>query len=610
AIIVPDPGAAPPPPAPPDSAADIQAKIHTLWFERKLALESSDTVLAQARVEELRAYMGQEGITADRDVARGFAYEGYENLREGNYERAREAFNLARSFDPYLPQAQMGYAWSLLRSGRGVVTFVNEYLPGIRLAWSQFLADEIAPANFVVVASIAVLFSSVMFSLVVVIRCQGRVRHDLTELARRPLGAPAARVFSWAVLALPLLVWAGGLWAILFWLAVSFRYMRAAEKLVATSVFVMIGLSPLGVAAILDRFQASTDPDVRTVVDAMQAGYNPETARRLRQVVRAHEAGPELHLLLGSSYAKGDLLGEAFDEYQRVLELSPSSTPALVNTGNIYFRLGEHAQAVAHYKQAAGIQPDLVSAYWNLYLAQTELLHFSEAEASLARARQLDAGQVGRLLARKKEGGVLLVEEPASLPAIKRELREAASGGDPPLEALGSPVSLAAAVALSGALLLTVIGRRAEACARCGRAWCGRCAVTRDAGRLCSRCVHLFVKKDGITADVRAEELARLGRRDRVTAATRRLLSVLLPGSGQIMAGRLAVGLPVLMSYTCALMFLLARERLLLSPRVPVSDLPPPGVVIAVAAMAGLWIAGNTVSLKSPSSAVEAPRGA
>src|SRR5262245_56993405 len=207
-----------------DSADGVRAKILHLWFARKVALENGDTVEADARVEELRAYMLQEGITADRMVARGFAYEGYENLREGNYERSREAFDLARSFDPYLPQAQFGYAWSLLHAGRGVFTFLTEYRRGIGLVWNRFTTDEVQRSNVVVLMALALLCSMTAFTLMVIASCQGRVRHDLFEFARTMMPERGARVTAWTIFLLPLLVWAGGVWLILYWLALCFRY--------------------------------------------------------------------------------------------------------------------------------------------------------------------------------------------------------------------------------------------------------------------------------------------------------------------------------------------------------------------------------------------------
>ena len=583
-----------------DTADGVKAKILHLWFARKAALENSDTVEADARVEELRAYMMQEGITADRMVARGFAYEGYENLREGNYERSREAFDLARSFDPYLPQAQFGYAWSLLRAGRGVFTFLTEYRRGMKLAWNRFLTDEVQISNFVVLMALAILCSMTAFTLMVIVRCQGRVRHDLFEFARTLMPEPGARVTAWAVFLLPLLLWAGGLWLILYWLMLCFRYMRTPEKTVAAGVFLMIGLSPLGVWAVLDRVQASTDPELRVVVSAMQSGYNPETVRQLKDVVAAHDDQAELHLLLGTAYSKGDLLGEAFDAYQRVLDRNPANASALVDIGNVYFRLGEWAQAANNYKKAAQLQPNLVSAAWNLHLAQTELLHFAEADASLAQARELDPATTGRMLALKKgdASGGLLLEESASLNRIKASLRSGDASSTDKAAVLLNPLSMGSGVGLLLALALSLSGAfpAARGCGRCGRAFCTRCRTDQGTSELCSRCVHLFMKKEGVTAEMRGEGLARLQRRDRMTSVIRRFLSIVLPGSAQILAGRSGVGFPVMIGWVSGIIFLLTRERLLLAARVPVTDLPAPDLVTACILLATLWIIGNTLS--------------
>ena len=589
-----------------ESAEGIRARILHLWFARKAALEASDPIEASAHVVELRAYMKQEGITADRTVSRGFAYEGYENLREGNYERAREAFDFSRELDPYLPQAQFGYAWSQLRAGKGFFGFVNEYGKGMKLAWGRFITDEVQISNFSVVAALALLCSLIVFSMVVIARSQGRVRHDLFESARRVLPEGAARLVAWMIFLLPLLVWAGGLWLILFWLALCFRYMRAPERVVAACVFLMIGLAPLGVTAVLDRLQASMNPETRVVVSAMQAGYNPETLRQLREVVAAHEADAddgELHLLLGTAYARGDFLGEAFDEYQKVLDRDPANVAALVNVGNVYFRLAEYAQAVSRYKQAAQIRPGLVAPYWNMYLAQNELLHFAEADANLVKARELNPALAGAMLARTKDeqGGALLLEEHASLSRIKDMLSGRSGLTTGLAQVLVNPLSVASAIALMFAVTLSLGGSAssAQACARCGRAFCARCMADNTGAGCCSRCNHLFFRKDGAPPDTRSQGLARLKRRDKATAFVRRILSLLLPGSGQILVGRIGLGFTVMTGWVCAIIFLLVRERLLLAPKVPVSDMPAPGLVIAVVAMAIFWILGNTASTRS-----------
>jgi hypothetical protein len=107
------------------------------------------------------------------------------------------------------------------------------------------------------------------------------------------------------------------------------------------------------------------------------------------------------------------------------------------------------------------------------------------------------------------------------------------------------------------------------------------------------RCLHLFIKKEGITSEMRADGMARLERRERARGVVMRAVSLVLPGSRQILAGRPLIGLPVMMGWVSAIVFLVARQRLLVTAVVPVSDLPPPGVVAAVLFMIVFWILGN-----------------
>src|SRR5262249_22291664 len=146
-----------------------------------------------------------------------------------------------------------------------------------------------------------------------------------------------------------------------------------------------------------------------------------------------------------------------------------------------------------NYKKAAQLQPDLVSAAWNLHLAQTELLHFSEADESLALARGLDPAMTGRMLALKKAdaSGGLLLEESASLNRIKWGLRSGNTSTTEKASVLLNPLSMGSGVGLLLGLALSLTGAfpAARGCTRCGKAYCTRCRGDQGSSGLCSRCV-------------------------------------------------------------------------------------------------------------------------
>src|SRR5260221_12191629 len=96
-----------------------EARLQAIWFARKADLEAGDSAAAAGRIEAISDVIRKERLDRVTWLARGFAYEGYEHLREGNYERAREAFDIARRFDNRMPEAQTGYSWAALKAGRG-----------------------------------------------------------------------------------------------------------------------------------------------------------------------------------------------------------------------------------------------------------------------------------------------------------------------------------------------------------------------------------------------------------------------------------------------------------------------------------------------------------
>ena len=128
-------------------------------------------------------------------LARGFAYEGYEHLREGNYERAREAFDIARRVDPMMPEAQTGCAWATLRAGRGMGQFIEEYRKALELRWRVF--EHEGMANVYLIAAVVLCLATIAISILLLIRYQVVLRHDVAE--RMPSGWPegATRIAGW-----------------------------------------------------------------------------------------------------------------------------------------------------------------------------------------------------------------------------------------------------------------------------------------------------------------------------------------------------------------------------------------------------------------------------
>lgn len=580
-----------------------EMRLESMWFERKAALDLGDTAAAAGKVDEMTELVRAERLDRVTWLARGFAYEGYEHLREGNYERSREAFDLARRFDPRLPEAQTGYAWAALRAGRGVGLFLEEYRRSLTLRWEAFRRE--GTANFYLLGIALIWIAAIVLALVFLIRYQAMLRHDVAEGMPRRWAQGASRLAGWIWLLAPLLVWIGGAWVLFYWCVIFAKYMSPTERILAVLLCAGIALTPMLAAQSAVAADVSSDPVVVALDEALQGGYGARLIGELQRAATRSGDNVPLRLLLANTYERAGLSREAFEEYQRITKSHPDDSRALNNVGNLYMKTGQVNQAIVFYTRAVEADARQPIFYYNLALAQSEALRLADAEASIRRLQELDPQLASALV---KARGTSEETPPITAMVTAQEVRAQAPAPPPAKDAdwigqASSPIVIGAiaAIVLVGWRSLRASKTRAQICVRCGEPFCGRCKREIGAKECCAQCIHLFVKRDAIAPDVRnakMNQVERFGRRWKVRT---RALSFLLPGSGHLVAGRTIVGMLLLAGWLVPLTALLLRGRLLLAPSLPVLDGPELTTLAAGLLMAALWAAANLLAPKQPS---------
>jgi len=585
-----------------DSRMTPEARLETLWFQRKDDVEAGDSAAAAGRIEAMSDIIRTERLDRVTWLARGFAYEGYEHLREGNYERAREAFDIARRFDSRMPEAQTGYAWSALKAGRGVGEFLAEYRKALQLRWKLFSRDGRANLYLISVVILGLLGLSLV--AIFLLRYQSLLRHDVAEFL--PSGWPegATRLAGWIVLLAPLLAGIGGVWLLLFWCAALARYMSGRERILAAAACAsIVAAGPLAAWGAATA-QIASDPTTVAVESALQGGYGGEVIRSLREAVRENPDATSLRLLLANTYERADMSREAFDEYHTILQLNPDNPRALNNLANIYVRTGQTAQAIVYYSKAAEADATAGLYYYNLSIAQNEALRLTDAESSIRMVQQLDPNLARSLMTARSRG-----DEIAPLPASATADEVWKQVGVRSAAAMARKYFRFGAPTVIGAVLTFLIvaisalsrGRlRAQMCVRCGEAFCGKCKREVGARECCAQCIHLFVKREKIAADVRAKKMQDVERHVRSWRRRVRFASVLLPGSGHMLAGSTLTGAVLLLAWLAPLASLAFGRWLVLRPAVPVLDLPGITTILATIFMVMIWTGTNLFVPRPP----------
>ncbi|HXI02341.1 MAG TPA: tetratricopeptide repeat protein [Candidatus Saccharimonadales bacterium] len=583
----------------------VESALREMWFARRDALLRGDTAAAAANVESMRRVIRTERLDRVPWLARAFTFEGYERLREGNYERAREAFDIARHFDHRASDAQAGYAWAALRAGRGFVPFLREYRRALWLRWDAFVRDSRANAYIVLIVALWLVSAAVV--LVFLVRYNGTLRHDVEEHMPHSMPDGMARVAGWIVLFAPLMLWLGGAWLLLYWCVALARYMSGSERVAAALVCVaVLATGPLAAESARAARHAS-DPTLLAMEEALDGGYGKGVIHALQSALQEDPNSVTVRLLLANTYQHANLNREAFEEYRRVLSTAPDDPLALNNVGTLYMKTGQIAQGLVYFSRAVEVAKENPAVYYNLNLAQSGALRLDAAEATLKQLQQMDPNLAESLVEARGRG-----EEPAAIPLwISRDqvssyLANRITSRDTvdTRALLGAPTAIGAMVAvvlLGWSSLLSRSPSRAQICIRCGAPFCGRCKREIGAKECCAQCIHLFVKKDAIAPDVRAAKLRQVDRFARMSRVKVRIASILLPGAGHMLAGRTLAGLVVAILWLVPVAILLLRGRLIMTPDLSVTGIPALSVIAVSVLMASAWIGANLLGPRTPS---------
>lgn len=96
------------------------------------------------------------------------------------------------------------------------------------------------------------------------------------------------------------------------------------------------------------------------------------------------------HGSLGLALSEQGRPQESLPHFKRALELEPTSVATEVNTGNVYYRLGDFRTALAHYRRGVALDPKFASAYNSVGAALQQIGDLDGAMQNYRRALELE----------------------------------------------------------------------------------------------------------------------------------------------------------------------------------------------------------------------------
>lgn len=500
-------------------------------------------------------------------------------LASGRHDRAEGSLQAAVALDPDLPEARWGVVSVAAATGKwGQVP--GAILAALKATFADREARRILGLRLLTTLTMTAAAVGLALVLLLVLAHGRRLLHDLREVAARKVGPPLDAAVAWVGLLLPVLLGLDVAWVAVSLLVATWGYAGRAQKIAsAAGILALLPLLPM-----LDRtgyeMAIGASPILRGAEALAERRYDQRVLDDLDAVKNVLTEDVDVRFLLGRIYQSLGQNDRAVAEYTAGSALSETDSRCLVNRGNIRFVDGDFGSAQEDFQKALERNARDVAARYNLSLVFAETFRTIEAAQTLQEARALDARTVQRF--QDQPGAVKVVSLGYSIPEARQKVR--ALAGNPRSRRLlghfrtyrsaaawGTPILWAILLAVPAAVLLDRRRRRmrgyATECQKCARTFCRRCKPLGESAMLCSQCVHVYLRKDGVSIETKLQKVEEVKKRRSFADRLRVFLNLVLPGAAAFFdgaAGRAALPLAL---FVGGVVTAVGWERWIVSPR-------------------------------------------
>lgn len=584
------------------AAGDLRAQQvspRDLWPQATSAAREGDFDTAVKRAGDLLTTGRTYDIKTYPEYAASAA--GLASQTEkSNPEVAKWASTTAHQLDADSPDVAFSEAD---RAGRRKAW--GEAIPLVIRGFTRILSDYrarlLSRADLFIVAALAIVLTSILLAIALFIRYGRAMAHDFREMLSSRFSGGSVTVLAFALIFLPIFLWLGPMWLLFYWLAIFFPYAGAAERIAVAVLLILVALLPVAADYGASRVAGVESPVVMAALSSQEQAYQPEALRRLQELVAVVPDHPVLQLLAGNMQSFEGNEEQAQQHYNRAIELRRTYAGAHVNVGNLLFMNNEFQAAMTEYEKAQRADAKLATAYYNHSVASGETYKFDQQTRMLENARKADPAFVERVTRVPPPQKIVMyspsIAEAWSVTAemSKRPAARALFGNYASFDLMRSgvnPLTIGALASLLLALLLWMRRRRtglANACIKCGRTFCPRCKSARESATYCTQCIHIYLKRDGVSIDTKRKKLEEVTSHQTGTTRRNKVFATFLPGAAQMLEGRIIAGVigAFFFGLFVAMAVLVGRLAPAIGPAAEVAQLMVRIVSIAVAVI--IW---------------------
>jgi tetratricopeptide (TPR) repeat protein len=531
---------------------DAASTLAESWLRVQQALASQDYEVLDQRILEFQQAADDVAVrrlTPYADALVTWAKDHPSPLAESVARRARV-------LDPELPSSY--FLLSRIQwERRQWLAASKTYFTGW---WAMFLFE---PSRRALLLSIGTwLAATLAWTLLAAILIQAlgflrQLSHDAVEVSSLVIRRPNAYLLALALLGLPVLFGFGPLWLLMYLFAMTWIYMAAGQRVAAVVSCCVLALVLPAIALWQGWYSlgACTRDRIATMLD--ERSLDPSTLREFSELEPELEGIAPYHMVLGELVRMhGDAEGARL-QFQKAALHDDANPDPLIFLGNLSMEEGDIQRAIQRYDAAIDLEPRAELAYHNLSAAYDQSRRFQEGDAARDMARQIAGKRTKPIGIRGRDARVRYPElgrdtlyqlVAAAPPGLITPPRRSLSGKRLLGDLLG-PASLVFWIgALLGLAILVVRSRWlwiAEVCTKCGKVFCRRCKTATESATYCSQCISVFLKRDMVSIEQQSAKMEQIRRWESRSSVARRIAGVLVPGSHELLEGRVWFGLMI-----------------------------------------------------------------
>jgi tetratricopeptide (TPR) repeat protein len=528
-----------------------QSAPRDIWPQATAAADAGDVDLAIKKTNELIETGKSYGVKSYPLYAQSAAALSRQTDKSSK-EVAAWAAKTASQLDPTSPAisfalsdraaAQRNWAGAAQLAASGLMKIFGRYRPRL-----------LAQSDLVITLALTVALTAAVLAIALFIRYGRSMAHDFREMLGQTFHGGSVTVLAFALLFLPLFLWLGPVWLVFYWFIIFFGYAGVAERIAIVLVALLMALVPVALDAAAYWSAGVDSPAVMAAISSAEQSYQPEALRRMQELLALVPDNADLHLLIGNLQLQDGNEQQANIHYRRSAELRDSAG-AHVNLGNLHFLDNDFGAAITEYTKAEQLDAKLAIAYYNHSVAAGETYKFDEQGQKIEAAKKLDRAGIERLLSNPPPQKIVMyhpgisaawdIESSIARRNMARSLFGNYAAFEPAVSAL-NPITLGSILTILLAAALWAKRRRngfAGSCIKCGRTFCHRCKSARESATYCTQCIHIYLKRDGVSLDTKRTKLEEVSDYHSGMATRNRLFATFIPGSAQLMEGRTVAG--------------------------------------------------------------------